>query len=319
MIGARRVRRVVAVVRAEDQEVAGTQLLLEDPQVLVERLERPPIAGRVAAVAEEHVEVDEVEEQKATLEPPGQLRRLAHPVAVPLGVVILGHAPPGEDVVDLADPDHRLARSLQEIEHGVFRRLQRVVAAVVRPLVVPGLADEGSRDHSRHTEGIQDASRFDGDLVESLEAEVLLVRRDLEDAVRAGVDDRLARPDVLLAELGDHRGSRRGPVAEDPLELAAPDERVDDLRREAVGEGGERALQRAPHHLPVTGRGVLAGGLLGTAPEHCFRIARFRELLHADDVAQPQLDQPGCLQTSSRGDDVIEGVRPRITEALGIG
>ena len=51
-------------------------------------------------------------------------------------------------------------------------------------------------------------------LVEPIEAEVRLVRGDLQHAVGRGVEDRLAGADVLLAEVVQHRHARRMGVAE---------------------------------------------------------------------------------------------------------
>ena len=76
-------------------------------------------------------------------------------------------------------------------------------------------------------------------VVELLERDRLLVRGDLEDRVGRRVDDPLAGPLVLLAELLDDLRARRGLVAEH----AAPGpvhERVDHVVREAVRVGRER-------------------------------------------------------------------------------
>jgi hypothetical protein len=88
----------------------------------------------------------------------------------------------------------------------------------------------------------------------------------LEDAVRRGVDDRLARGAGLLAEPLEDLGARGGDVAEAP----PPDqslEPIDDLEREAVGERRERAIEDHTSKLPVARDGVLARGDLGHGAE----------------------------------------------------
>jgi hypothetical protein len=82
------------------------QAPLERAEVAVEGLERARIAARVRAVAEEHVEVDQVAEHEAARRrpwPPPATR--AHAVRVALRVDRRRHAAAGEDVPDLADAD----------------------------------------------------------------------------------------------------------------------------------------------------------------------------------------------------------------------
>ena len=120
-------------------------------------------------------------------------------------------------------------------------RLEREVVPVRRSLVVPGLAGERPRDHA--ADGVlagQDLARRLAGLVELLERDRLLVRGDLEDGVGRRVDDPLARPLVLLAELLDDLGPRGGPVAEDAA-AGLVHERVDHVVREAVRVGRHRA------------------------------------------------------------------------------
>ena len=57
------------------------------------------------------------------------------------------------------------------------------------------------------------------DLVEPLQPEMLLVRADLQDGIGGGVADRLAGPDVLLAELLDDVGAGGVLVAENAGQL----------------------------------------------------------------------------------------------------
>jgi hypothetical protein len=57
--------------------------------------------------------------------------------------------------------------------------------------------------------------------VKALEAEALLMRGDLQDAVRRGIDDRLAGRDMLSAERGDDFGARGVAVPENAGQRAA--------------------------------------------------------------------------------------------------
>ena len=123
MVCADRVRRVVAVVGGQDHEVAVAQFAFERHQVRVELLECAGVAGDVAAVAVQHVKVDQVDEHEPRLDGFGELDRVLHAVAVAFGVHRLRDAAAGEDVFDLADPDDGDARGFQAVEAGRHRRL----------------------------------------------------------------------------------------------------------------------------------------------------------------------------------------------------
>ena len=106
---------------------------------------------------------------------------------------------------------------------------------VPRALVVPRRAEEGARDDT--ADGVlarQDLPRRAAARVQLVERDRLLVRSDLEDGVGRGVDDPLARPLVLLAELLDNLGAGGGLVAEDPA-AGALHEPVDHLVRKPYG------------------------------------------------------------------------------------
>jgi hypothetical protein len=99
-----------------------------------------------------------------------------------------------------------------------------------------------------------------GDLaavVQLVERDRVHVRRDLEDGVGGGVDDPLAGPLVLLAQLLDDLRPRGGLVPQH----AAPGpvhERVDHFEREAVAVRRQCLRRDDPHHLPVARGRVLA-------------------------------------------------------------
>ena len=136
--------------------------------------------------------------------------------------------------------------------------LEREVVPVRRPLVVARLADERPGDHAADPclpVRISRATR--AGLVELLERDRLLVRRDLEDRVARRVDDPLARSLMLLAELLDDLRSRGGLVAEDAAARLVH-ERVDHVVRETLRVGRKRGIGDDSHQLPVAGGRVLA-------------------------------------------------------------
>ncbi len=107
-------------------------------------------------------------------------------------------------------------RLRQPVEDRRLRRRHGVVVPVGGALEgLRRLADERPRDHPADVERVAESPRDLADLVEPVEAEVRLVRRDLEDRIGRRVADRLARSDVLLAELLDDRHARGVLVAED--------------------------------------------------------------------------------------------------------
>ena len=106
--------RIAAVVGREDDEIAWLQLGLQFGQAPVERFERRGIARHVAAMAVEHVEIDEVREQDAAVGRAVELlQRFFEQRFVSVGAEALRDALLGEDVADLADADHFAAVALR--------------------------------------------------------------------------------------------------------------------------------------------------------------------------------------------------------------
>ena len=126
----------------------------------------------------------------------------------------------GEDVADLADADDPAAARDQPVEQRRFGRRDGVVAPVGGALEGRGgLADERPRDDPADIQRIDQLAHDLAELIKPLEAEMGLVRGDLEDRIGGCVADRLAGPDVLLAEPLDDLGSRRMAVAQDAGQL----------------------------------------------------------------------------------------------------
>ena len=131
----------------------------------------------------------------------------------------------------------------------------------VRLNVAARLADEGPRDDAADAERIAELSADLADLVEPLEPEMLFVRADLKHGIGGGVADRLAGPDVLLAELLDDSVPEacccRECRAASPRAISA----VGQVLRE--GRDGVREIAPGERHrqageLPMAGLRVLA-------------------------------------------------------------
>ena len=171
----------------------------------------------------------------------------------------------GKDVVDLTDGKNVLAGVLKDVEHRGARGFQREVvptrgAHVVWPLPRVGARnDAGSAVLAR-----KDLACDAAVLVELLGRHHVLVRSDLEDAVGRGVDDELARLELLAAVVLDHLRTGVRLVAENPTARLAL-ELVQYLLGEAVGVCGEALGRDDARHLPVPNRCVLAGRRLAKA------------------------------------------------------
>ena len=216
VVGRRR-RRVAAVVGGEHEQVARAAAPRGcPPEPAVEVLQAAVEVDGVVAVAPEHVRLDEVHEDEArSSSSRSSSTRLVDPLDVRLRRERLVDVAAREDVADLADAVHLLARVADEREVVRPPRLEREVVPVRRPLVAPRRAGERPCDHAadRVLAG-EDLARGAAGLVELLERDRLLVRRDLEDRVGGGVDDPLAGALMLLAELLDDLRARGGLVAE---------------------------------------------------------------------------------------------------------
>ena len=178
-----RIRRSPGRRRAEDLGQAG-----------VEGLERAGVAGDVAGVAVERVEVDVVGEDEVAVR-----RRVEggeRGVDERHVVLALGErrdAAVGEDVADLADGVGAAAGRDHPVEQRRLGRRDGEVAAVGGAGEGRGgLADERAGDDAADPQRMHDLGGDAADLVEALEAEMRLVRGDLQHAVGGGVEDRLA-------------------------------------------------------------------------------------------------------------------------------
>src|SRR5690606_17967206 len=118
------------------------------------------------------------------------------------------------------DADHFTAALDQLVEDRRLRRRHGKVAPV--PGAHEGAAvitDERPGDDAAYVVLIHQFARDPAELVEPFQAERALMAGDLEYAVGRRVHDRLARPQVLLAELLDYRRPRRMAVAQHPRQI----------------------------------------------------------------------------------------------------
>ena len=177
----------------------------------------------------------------------------------------------------------------------------------------------GLRDHApdRVLPGEDLASRARG-LIQLLERNRLLVRGDLEDGVGRRVDDPLARPLVLLAQLLDDLGAGRSLVAEHAA-AGLVHERVDHVVRKAVRIGGHRLRGHHPHQLPVAGRRVLPLRALDQPASDRRGTGLRRTALERLDVAEPERLEVREVEAPNDASDVSERVRALVAILGGVG
>src|SRR6266511_807048 len=249
---------IAAVVGGEDEQVVGAKRLEQVREPPVEILQAAVEVDRVVAVSPEHVGLDQVREDEALVEFPEQAFDLRDSLQVGLGGMGFVDVAAGEDLAHLADRVDAASGVADQAEVVGSPRLERVVMAPVGALVITRLARKGTRDDP--SDGVLSGEDLAGDpagVVELLRRDSLLVRRELEDGVRRGVDDPLSRLLVLLAELLDDLGPRRGPVAENAA-AGAMHERIDHVVRKAVRIGRKRLRSHDSHQLPMARRRVLS-------------------------------------------------------------
>lgn len=80
---------------------------------------------------------------------------------------------------------------------------------------------------------MQARGQISAKLVQAVQTEAVLMRRDLKNAIGRGVADRPARAQMLCAQRVDNRNTRRVAIAQYAV---GPCQRTD-LRHQIVGEG----------------------------------------------------------------------------------
>src|SRR5207244_12838566 len=117
------------------------------------------------------------------------------------------------------------------------------VAPVIRAHELARLADERPRDHARDAVLLSDRSRRLAPGVQRREWHLLLVRGDLEDGIRARVDDGPSAGEMLTPQLLDDPGAAGGLVPEVSRRAGELQPFLHQLGRESLRERAEALLQ----------------------------------------------------------------------------
>ena len=179
--------------------------------------ERAGVALDVVAVAVQHVEIDQIDEdQAAVARRPCASRVFSMPSALVLVLSSVSRCrAPGRrrrSCRRWTPARRRFASASSSMPRG---RRHGVVVAVGGARERAGRADERPRDHAPHfVRPAQDLARDLADAVQLGKRDHLFVRGDLEDAVGRGVDDGRARAHVLFAQFLDDLGARGRHVAQ---------------------------------------------------------------------------------------------------------
>ena len=318
VVGGLGVGGVTAVVGRDHQDVALPHPGDEVGKELVELGGGGGVARHIAAVAVEHIEINEIHKAQALEIALEVVHGLGEAVGVALRVDIVRQAAACEDIVDLADGKDVLTGGLDGVKHGLRGRLEREVVAVGRAgEAVLLVADERTGDDAA------DAMLSDEDLtgdaavfIQLLQRDDVLVRRDLEHGVCGRINDEVSRAHMLRAVLCDDLGAGPGCVRQDAAARRLA-EGLEHLLGEAVGIGGQRIRGNDARDLPVADRGVLAHGGLCHAGEGA-RLRGIRaEERQALDVAEAAVHHRGDVQLAGRG-TALERVHAEITELCGI-
>ena len=285
------VTRVTAVVGGDHQYVALSHTLNKLGQPSVKGGKRRRIAVNILSVTVEHIEVYEVCKAQTVKVGFLYLKQRLHTLFVVVGGQAFFNARTREDVVYLSDRNYVKSAITDSVHSGFRRGCQRVIVAVLGALVRALTADKGAGDNSSHRVlTLQYLAGNAAVFVKLLYGNVVLVCRDLKNAVSRGVDDKVARVTVSLSVVADNVGAGVGQVAEHASACAAA-ELVKHLSGKAVRVGGHRLFGHNTHHLPVSRGGVLAATKLSEAAYRSPRGVGGGQIVHAVNVAKSQRKQ----------------------------
>ena len=194
-------RWVAAMIGGQKQEVTRLQTCKSFGQTSIEGFKRCRIAGNVAAVAEQRIEIDEIgEDEIAVASFLHRAERRVKQSGVSACLANFGHAAMGEDVADLADAENLAAARNQPIEKCRFGRRDGKVAPVRRSLETGrAFADKRTRDHPPDIQGIDQFANDTAKLIQPIETEMQFMRGDLDDGIGRCVANWLGRSDMFLA------------------------------------------------------------------------------------------------------------------------
>ena len=308
------------MIRRDHQDVTRAHFCHKAGQPVIELGGGGGVARNVAAVAVEHIKVDEVDEGQTLKIAVRQLQRDLQTLGVAGGADGFADALARKDVVNLADTDGLLACGQDGVEHRVVRRDQTVVMTARCAGEVGGaVAHERAGNDAAHAVFAgQQLPRLCADLVQLFHRDDGLVRSDLEHTVGGGVDDECAGFHVLLAVVADDVGAGIGLVAQN-LIAGFGGERIQQLLRETVREGGQRFGTQQTRDFPVADGRILAGtgftqagiaadgGGCGGAAGHAVQI----EHAEPGKVITPEIGMP-CNGPQRVGADIAEKGRVRL-------
>src|SRR5829696_1267108 len=126
---------------------------------------------------------------------------------------------------------HDIATSIARAIENCGRRVRDGIVAPVAGAhkIFARRAHERARDNAADLKWVNEPARDGTYLIEALQAEALLVRRDLKDTICRRVADRFSGTQMLVAQIGDDLGAGRVPVAEDARKVGMQTERRDKL------------------------------------------------------------------------------------------
>ena len=209
----------------------------------------------------QRVEIDKIRKAQTREITLRDLVRLLHPVNAALRFVRFRQTAAVENIVDLSHRDHVVSGFLEGVQRRLSEGLECVVVTIrSAPEAARLRSDVGPRDNASDLPFVlhRKLSCNLAAAVQLVEAEAVLVRRDLQDRVRRCVDDHAVVTDLFFTELiQDLRAA--GALVSDRLMAGRPLQRVHQLLREAcVSEGLEGCDGLQSRHFPVAAHRILA-------------------------------------------------------------
>ena len=209
---------IVPVICCETKKIGGTEFRNEIREAGIEFFEGESVARGVAAVAEDGVEIHEVCHHEPPIAAPVDSGEGLCPQGrVPRSANLLGEAEVGVDITNFSDP-YGIApifRCALEKRRGWWRN--GIVVAIAGSLEgAGGRAGERTRDDAPDFEAafIQDGADCLAKAKKTVEAERLLMARDLENAVGGGIKNRKPSEHMLGAEFIEDFCARGVAIAE---------------------------------------------------------------------------------------------------------
>src|SRR4051812_32837206 len=232
------------MIRCNDHDIVGLEPAQQLGKAGIECLEGRGVAGDVAPMAIDRVEVDEVGEQQTSVwQVIPAFQHAIEQCVIPIAPLVEAGSTMSKNIVNLSNRDDIAALGRGDIQNGRLRRRYRKIAPVRgSPEILAPHTNEGPGDYTTDIEGIDQPAGDRADLVKPLQPKTLLMRGDLEHAIRRAVADRLSGLQVLLAELLDDLGSGGMPVAQNTGKGGLFLELVDQL----AGKAGLRLRKVAP-------------------------------------------------------------------------